>query len=196
MEAKLLFFPIIVLVIVGILGFCFWNNSLYFMFSGYCLQILGMIFAIRGVFKIRRYFNQPSIKELLSVWIHRFPRFKIHSVTSTINLKSKLKVSEGIQVETWTSDNPEAPIKERFEKTLENINRLKRIQREQTNQINELENKHESFSNDQENKLKKQKKEIYTKLKESHINGIFISLFGLLFIVTGILMTFLAEILK
>jgi hypothetical protein len=63
-EAKVAFMCSLVVYLAIHLGFVTWNSEASIRISGFCLQLIGMVFAIRGLLAIRENFGQPLLKDI------------------------------------------------------------------------------------------------------------------------------------
>jgi hypothetical protein len=58
-EAKLAFLGFLTVTNAMLYGFIVWHSEDSIRIAGYALQLIGMLFAIRGLLRIREYFKQP-----------------------------------------------------------------------------------------------------------------------------------------
>ena len=95
-KARLAFLCFIVLLMAFLFGFYTWSSEQSIRTSGYMLQFIGMVFAIRGLLNIRTHFGQPTLKKLSIAWLYQFPRwdkkaFKIDVGGGSISIKGGVK---------------------------------------------------------------------------------------------------------
>ncbi|NDY74247.1 hypothetical protein DO021_20465 [Desulfobacter hydrogenophilus] len=126
-EARLGFTCFGVLIIFFTVSFCVCTES-SIRLSGLALQIMGMCLAIRGLLKVRTYFQHPSIRNLFQGWFNQFPKWRNNR---RIHLKGAITGVSDINanVSIWTNDNPGDLIERRIEAILQNVERLKDFQK-------------------------------------------------------------------
>jgi hypothetical protein len=113
-EGKIVLMCLLVIAVAIAIGFFTWHSEFSIRAAGYVLQLVGMIFAIRGLLCIREHFGQVLLREIFFNWLKRFPGLKRNNdivmdgvVTFAMTPKSRLEV--------WSSDNSDAPIEKRRE---------------------------------------------------------------------------------
>jgi hypothetical protein len=100
-----------IVVIAVFLGFVTWHSELSIKSAGYALQLFGMIFAIRGLLRIREHFGQPLLRQLFLNWFKRFPKWKKSIVVSPE--PAHLTMTGGkAYLEVWSRDDPNKPPEE------------------------------------------------------------------------------------
>ena len=71
--------------------------------AGYALQLIGMVFAIRGLLCIRAHFGQPLLRVLFYEWLCRFPKWKRNTVIA-VGAATLGSVGMRARTEVWASD--------------------------------------------------------------------------------------------
>lgn len=168
-----------------------WLSPDYIRWSGWMLQLLGMLLAINGLLKVRSYFISETLYELFVNWLNRFPTGKGKTFTQTgnINLNLRVKAQQGL----WSSDNVNLSIEERIERIIENINRIKEKQNKHANDIDDLKVSDEKIMKTVEEADKKVEESIESNLKSLHTDGFITSLAGLLWLTVGLTMSTMAQ---
>ncbi|WP_282754747.1 hypothetical protein [Desulfuromonas thiophila] len=184
-DARLGFLCCFVLILAFLTSFYTWPSEKSIRTTGYVLQLLGMIFAIRGVLKIREHFGQPTIKCMLSSWLSKFPKWRKHGYFEAPSVHIGVTVGTG-SIEVWAPDNPNDPVEKRLEAVLHNINSLKENQRNHFAKVLKIEKEHKKFKEDQIEKIESVKSELITELEQAHTNDILVSLVGLIWLTFGI----------
>ncbi|MGF1613023.1 MAG: hypothetical protein ACFCVA_03680 [Gammaproteobacteria bacterium] len=123
-EAKLVFMGILVVLAATLFGFVTWHSEESIRVAGYSLQLIGMIFAIRGLLGIREHFGQPLLRQLVLQWVKRFPRWKRNVV---VGVGAGYLTMAGMKdrVEVWTPDDPKKPIEQRIKAIIKNLDRIR-----------------------------------------------------------------------
>jgi hypothetical protein len=150
-----------------------------------------MLFAIRGILKIRAYFGHPTLKILLIAWLQRFPKWKRDIAISTGEGRIGM-VGLDARFEIWTPDNPNDELEKRFEAVLRNLNSLREMRRTQADQIEKIEKNHTLLKESQKQELEKIEKRLNSEIETLHTNDILFSLIGLVWLTFGITMSTLS----
>jgi len=191
-EARLVFLCCLVLFPALIFALLVCPSEQSIRTSGFVLQILGMVLAIRGLLKIRTYFRQPPLTRLFVKWLHRFPKWKKDTV---IGLKTGnlVMVGEKVRVEVWTPDNTQDPMEKRIDGIIKNLERIKAEQRKISEQIDKQEKNQEKNQKEQEQSREKMENQIQSDLESLHTDDIIVSFIGLLWLTVGISMSTMSQ---
>ena len=190
-EAKVIFLCFLVILAAIFLGFVTWSSETSIRSAGYGLQIIGMIFAIRGLLSIRTHFDQPLLRTIFIYWLKRFPKWKQNVVIGVGAAEMKSMVGKA-RAEVWTPDNPEHPVEQRVEALVENLERVRKEQREHTECIDKLQDSHEKHKKEVAEQSKKIEEDIRSDLESLHTNDIVVSLVGLVWLTVGISLSTMA----
>ncbi len=180
-----------VIAVAMFFGFFIWNSEASVRISGYVLQLIGMIFAIRGLLGVRKHFGQPLLRRLIINWFKRFPKWKRNVV---IDAGSAHVTIAGMKAraEVWMTDNPNKPIEQRIDAIIKNIERIRVEQREQGNAIDILKESYEEHKKQVTEQNNKIKEDINSDLESLHTSDLITSLVGLVWLTVGITMSTLA----
>jgi hypothetical protein len=190
-EGKLVFMCFLVIAAATILGFVTWHSESSIRSSGYVLQFIGMIFAIRGLLSIREHFGQPLLRVLLVGWFKRFPKLKKNVVVGVGTVQLPMIGVKG-RAEVWESDDPKKPIEQRVERILRNIERIRDEQRIHSELIDKLKGSHEEHKKKTTEQTKKMEEDIREELESLHTSDLITSLVGLVWLLVGITMSTMA----
>jgi hypothetical protein len=190
-EAKIAFMCI--LVLVAAISFCIgpWCDEVSIRFAGYVLQVIGMIFAIRGLLGVRAHFGQPHLKQLLLEWLKRFPKWKENVVVGAMSGVMSIG-SMKARGEVWSPDNPDQPIEKRIEAIVNNLDRIRTEQTAHYKSIEELRDSHEEHKKNVAKENKSMEENIRTDLESLHTSDLTTSLVGLIWLTVGISMSTMA----
>jgi hypothetical protein len=191
-EARLAFLCFIVLLLAFLFGFYMWPSEQSIRTSGFGLQIIGMVFAIRGLLKIRAHFGQPTLRRLSKAWLYRFPKWKKDTVIDVV-AGDVVMVGEIARVELWAPDNPEDSLEKRINGVIRNVERLKAEQNKNSDQITELQKNQEKHQKEQEHARVNMENQIRSDLESLHTNDIVLSLVGLVWVIFGIFMSTMSQ---
>ena len=195
-EANVATMCILIILATFLLGFSTWTSEVSIRSSGYALQLVGMLFAIRGLLGVRRHFKQTPFLSLTSDWLKRFPKWK-RDVEITFGTAIAKSTAGSLQTQNWSPDDIEAPIEERINKLVHNVESLRGIQLSHFSSINQLQLDHEAHKNEVKENAKELKSNIHKEQEAFHTNDLITSLVGLIWLTIGITMSTLApEILK
>lgn len=190
-EGKIVIMCILVLVAVIALGLFIWNSETSIRSAGYALQVLGMIFAVRGLLGIRTHFGQPLLRKLFVDWLKRFPRWKRRfvldadpGVFAVVGMKTRGEV--------WTPDNPEQPIEKRIDGIVKNLERIRKEQSEHYKSIEALRDSYQEHKKKVAKESKKMEEKIRSDLESLHTSDLITSLVGLVWLTIGISMSTMA----
>ncbi len=192
LEARLTFLCLLVLILTFITSFYSWPSAQTIKVSGYVLQLLGMVFAIRGLLKIREHFGKPTLRCVLSAWLRKFPKWQKSGYFEPVSINFGVAVKSGT-LGVWANDKPDEEIEKRLNTIWQNLNSLRDNQRNQLDQISNIIKEHKEFKEEQIEKIKVVKSEINTELEEAHTNDILVSLVGLIWLTFGITLSTLPE---
>ncbi len=190
-EAKLVFMGVFVVLAATLFGFVTWHSEESIRLAGYALQLIGMIFAIRGLLGVREHFGQSLLRQLVFKWVKRFPRWKRNVVIGAGACHSTMAGMKG-RAEVWTPDDPEKPIEQRIDGILRNLDRIREEQREHAHSIDELKDSHEEHKKQVAEEQNNMKEKIRSDLESLHTSDLITSLVGLVWLTVGITMSTLA----
>lgn len=185
LEVRLGFLCVLVLLLAFLTSFYTWPSEKTIRTSGYILQLLGMIFAIRGILKIREHFGQPALKCMFGSWIKKFPKWHKHGYFKMPPIHIGITVGEA-DLEVWAPDNQKDPIEKRLEAAFQNLNSLRENQRNHTDQISKIKKVHKEFKEDQIGKIESIQNKLSTELEQAHTSDILVSFVGLIWLTFGI----------
>lgn len=190
-DAKLIFMCALVVFAVTLCGFVAWHSEESIRIAGYSLQFMGMIFAVRGLLKIREHFDQPLLRQLAIQWLKRFPRWKRKDViaggTACIGLAGMR-----VRGEVWNPDDPEKPLEQRIEAIIKNLDRVREEQRSHANSIDKLKEIQEEYKRQVVEEQNNMKEKIRSDLESIHTSDLITSLVGLVWLTVGITMSTLS----
>ena len=190
-EAKLVFMGGFVVLAATLFGFVTWHSEESIRLAGYALQLIGMIFAIRGLLGVREHFGQPLLRQLVFKWVKRFPRWK-RNVVIAAGAGHLTMAGMKARAEVWTPDDPEKPIEQRIDGILRNLDRIREEQRKHAHSIDELKDSHEEHKKQVAEEQNNMKEKIRSDLESLHTSDLITSLVGLVWLTVGITMSTLA----
>ena len=158
---------LIVVISAIFLGVHTWCSELSIRTAGYALQLIGMVFAIRGLLSIRIHFGQPLLRKGFLDWLSRFPKWKGKVVVEVGDMNVHISLMAA-RPEVWTPDRPDQPIEKRVDSIIQNLDRIRKTQREQTNLINELQKSYEKHKKAITKQVKETEDKIQTDRKSFH----------------------------
>ena len=190
-EGEIVFMCLLVIASAIALVFCTWRSEVSIRLAGYVLQLIGMIFAIRGLLSIRTHFGQTLLRKIFLNWLKRFPKWKRNVV---LELNSANIASAGMKsgAEVWTPDNSKQSVEKRIEGIVKNLERIRTVQHEHTNSIDELKQSHEEHKKKVAEQAKKIENEIHSELELLHTGDLITSVVGLVWLTVGITMSTMA----
>jgi len=160
--------------------------------SGLLLQILGMIFTIKGLFGIRAYFKEPLLLDLFIKWLNKFPKLKnnytIHAGAGRITASVSLKATG----EVWSPDNKGQSIDKRIEYIYRNFERIRNRLVEHDKSIENIIEIQKLYKKTVAEEKKKMEDKFQSDLKSLHTSDLIPSLVGLIWLMIGITMSTLA----
>lgn len=190
-EAKIVIMCLLVIVMAIALGFGTWRTPVSIRWAGYVLQLVGMIFAIRGLLSIREHFGQTLLRKLLWNWLKRFPKWK-RSTDAGAGAVNVALTGVASKTEVGSVGILEQSLEKRIE-GLERNQEIIRIElREHTNSIDKLENSHKEHKKEVDEKFKKTEGKIQSDLELLHTSDLMASLAGLVLLTVGITMSTMA----
>ncbi|MBW6508829.1 MAG: hypothetical protein K0A94_04700 [Desulfuromonadales bacterium] len=194
LDARLGFVFVLVLIFAILMPVYVCQSEESIRISGYILQLLGMILAIRGVLKIREYFMQPKLMFMIGSWLKNFPKWRKQGLVESPSVHVSTKIRTG-NLYVLSTDNPDLSLEKRFEAVLKNQEILKINQRHTDHQVYKIIEEHLKVKDDVEESTETIKEYLNIKLEETHTDGILVSLIGLIWLTFGItLSTFSYEI--
>lgn len=180
-----------VILAAVLLGFVTWRSEDGIRVAGYGLQLMGMIFAVRGLLAVREHFGLPLLRHLLLRWVKRFPKWR-RSVVTGAGTAHIAMTGMKARAEVWTPDDPEKPIEQRVDGIIRNLDRIRIEQSEHAQLIDELKDAHEEHKHKLAEDNRTMKEDILSDLESLHTNDIITSLVGLVWLTIGITMSTLA----
>lgn len=190
-EGKIPFMGLLMLIALLLLGLVTWHTEVSIRSAGFALQVLGMIFAIRGLLGIRAHFGQPLLRTLFIKWLKRFPRWK-QNVVFTPSGGVVFTGSGSGTADVWIPDKPELPLEKRIEAIVKNLERIRNAQYEHRDLIHALEEGHENHKKAVAEQSKKLEESIRSDLESLHTGDLVTSLVGLVWLTIGSLLSTLA----
>lgn len=187
-EAKLIFMGALVVLAVTLCGFVVWHSEESIRIAGYSLQFMGMIFAVRGLLKIREHFGQPLLRHLALQWLKRFPRWKRDVVIGAGAFHLGMAGMKG-RLEVWNPDDPEKPIEQRIEAIIKNLDRVREEQREHAHLIDNLKESHEEYRKQVAEEQNNMEEKIRSDLESLHTSDLITALVGIVWLTVGITMS-------
>lgn len=191
-EAKPIFMCALMILVVILYGFVVWHSEESIRIAGYSLQFMGMIFAIRGLLKIREHFGQPLLRQLSYQWIKRFPRWRRRSTILCAGTAHVVVSGMKARMEVWSPDDPEKPIEQRIEAIIKNLDRIHQEQRVHAHSIDELKKSHDEHKEQMVEDQSDMKETIRSDLETLHTSDLITSLVGLVWLTAGITLSTLA----
>lgn len=190
-EGKIVFMGTLVLVAVVTLGIVTWRSELSLRLTGYVLQVIGMIMAIRGLLSIRAHFGQPFLRQLFVNWLKRVPKWK-KSVVVDAGAGHVAMMGMKARAEVWTPDNPDQPIENRIKGLIKNLEGIRKEQGEHSESIEALRDSYEKNKKKVMEESKNMEEKIRSDLESLHTSDIITSLVGLIWLTVGISMSTMA----
>lgn len=179
------------LLAAGLFAFYTVPTEQGFRFSGFALQVVGMMFAVTGLLKIRTHFDQPSLRQLIRDWCQRFPKWRQHHTLEAEAGRYRLTASRP-RLSVWAQDNPDHTAEQRIHAIAQNQERVRQELSEIFNQHTRLETEVRQRAEEHESALETVREEARSDLETVHTSDIVISLVGLLWLTVGITMSTLA----
>lgn len=196
LEARLALLFGSILLLAGLISFYTWPTEQSIRITGYALQLLGMVFAIRGVMIIREYFGHPTIKSMLISWLKRIPKWRKRGKFISSSVSTSINVKVG-NLESWSRDKPEETLEKRLEAVLEKLDILRMTQENHSDEISKIKIEHKNYYETQKNEIITVKNELNIKLEKIHTDDILVSLIGLIWLTVGLTLSTLSfEILQ
>ena len=190
-KGKIVFMCILVIVAVVTLGVVTWCSESSIRSAGFMLQILGMVFAIRGLLGIRAHFRQTPLRKLFFNWLKRFPRWRrgvVHLSGTSIAAASSVSG----RVDVHMPDDPNQPLEKRIENIVENLNQVRKEMAQHDKSIDDLKERQEEHKKIVAAQNKKLEANIRSDLELLHTNDLLTSLVGGIWLIVGISMSTMA----
>ena len=190
-EGKIVFMCIFVLISAVTLGMVTFCSETSIRTAGYVLQIIGMVFAVRGLLRVRAHFGQPLFQQLFIKWLKRFPNWKKNVVVSvgTAHMEISGKTA-GVKI--WLSDHPDQSIEKRMEGIIKNLDQMRNEQKEHAKYIEVLRGSHEAHKAKVAKENKNMEAELRSDMESLHTSDLLISLVGLFWLTVGITLSTMA----
>jgi len=190
-EGKIVFMCLIVIATAIFLGVFTWRSEESIRLAGYFLQLIGMVFAIRGLLRVRAHFGQTPLRRLFIAWLKRFPKWRRNVVIGVGAANIALSGMKA-RIEVWAPDNPSDPVEKRIEGIVKNLEIIRNELRGHDSSIEELKDSHEEHKKLVAEQTKRLEKDIHTDLESLHTSDLITSLVGLVWLTVGITMSTLA----
>lgn len=190
-EGKIVFVCIVVIGAAVAIGIYTFRSEASIRLTGYFLQLIGMVFAIRGLLCVRAHFGQPSLKQGLVDWLIKFPKWN-HDHVVEADVKMGVLTGFKADVEVWATDQPDKSLKERLDDVVANQGWLRAQFREQRISVAVLENRHKEHEKETAQRDKEIEEELRNDLESLHTSDLLISLVGLVWVTVGITMSTMA----
>ena len=173
------------------LGVVTWCSEPSIRLAGYGLQLIGMVFAIRGLLNIRAHFGLPLLRQLFFNWLKSFPKWK-RDIVVGVGMACETNAAMKCRAEVWTPDDPGQPIEKRIEGIIKNIDRIRDEQRGNTKLLDELMDSHEEHKKKVLEQTGKMEENIRSDIESLHTSDLVTSLVGLVWLTVGITMSTMA----
>lgn len=184
-EAKISLFGLMFVTVALVLSLAVLRTESAIRCTGYVLQLVGMVLAIRGLVGIRQFFGQPSIWSTVADWFRRFPMWK---KDVRIDLQGgAVSVSGGrASLEIWAKDDASLTVEQRLDAIARNQERLREEQRQQEKSLISISDNLEDHKKKTEAEYNRVSREFNTRLESLHTSELTLSLVGLVFLTIGI----------
>jgi hypothetical protein len=190
-EGKIVFMGIFVISAILLLGMFAWSSEASIRVAGLALQLIGMIFAVRGLLAVREHFGQPRLRNLFVQWMKRFPKWKSR-VTSDLSMVSSIESTMNFTAEIWMPDNPDSSMEKRVEAVISNLERIREMQTNQSQILQDLKTSQDEHAELVAKQTKKLEESLRSDLETLHTGDILTSLVGLFLLTVGIFLSTLA----
>jgi hypothetical protein len=154
--------------------------------------MLGMIFAVRGLLRVRAHFGQPPLRRLCLEWFKRFPKWK-KGVSIGVGAGTVGVAGLKARLEIWTPDKKNQPVEKRIEGIILNVNRLREAQAKQEEFIDKLRESIESYQKKVAEDAKVMEGKLRSDLESLHTSDLITSLVGLVWLTVGISMSTMSK---
>jgi hypothetical protein len=158
-EGKIIFMCLLVIAAAVTLGMFAWRSETSIRLSGYALQLIGMVFAIRGLIHVRIHFGQPSLSHLFVQWLKRFPKWKRDMVIG-VGAANMPMAGMRARAEVWNPDNSDLSVEKRIEGIVKNLEMLRGEQSHLATLLEKLRNDHEEHKKSVSEQSKKLERDI------------------------------------
>lgn len=191
-EGKILFMCILIIVSALTLSLGTWRSETSIKTAGFILQVLGMIFAIRGLLRLRSHFGQPHLRRLFIVWLKRFPKLKRSIVVEGVGTAHVAVCGMMARAEVWTPDNPDQTMEKRLEGINRNLDRIRKELGDHANSINELRESQDKQRHKMTEHIKNIEEKLRFDMETLHTSDLLVSIVGLVWLTIGITMSTMA----
>ncbi|MES9934305.1 MAG: hypothetical protein ABW162_15960 [Candidatus Sedimenticola sp. PURPLELP] len=191
-EPRIVWMCLLVLAAAILIPFYTWKTEFSIRLSGYLLEMFGLGLTLFGLVKIRSHFQLDSIKTLLSSWLARFPKWRGNVVLGVGSARSKSFVSNAF-FSVWSPDDKTAPLEERVDKIITNIERLRDTQSQNRQKIGAIESDVTELKKSEAKAREEMEKKIKEDMESVHAGGIFESMAGLVWLAGGLTLSTLSE---
>lgn len=191
-EGKVIFMCLLVLAAAMSLGGFALRTEASSRVAGFVLQLLGMVFAIRGLLGVRVHFGHEPLRTLFVDWLKRFPRWQRNTVISmgAANMGSMTGMKASLEV--WAKDDSTLALEQRVERLVNNLERVRTEQRHHAELIDNLRSEHEEHKKLVADQTKNLEHDLRSDLEKIHTSDLITSLVGLVWLTAGIIMSTLA----
>jgi hypothetical protein len=184
-EAKISLLGLLFVVVALYLALVVLRSESGIRCTGYVLQLVGMVLAIRGLIGIRQFFGKPPIWSIVKDWFSRFPMWK---KDVRIDLQCGLVSVSGARasLEIWASDDASLTVEQRLDAIARNQERLREGQRQQDKSLISISDNLEKHKKETDAAYSQVSKDFNTRLESLHTSEFTLSLVGLAFLTVGI----------
>ena len=157
-----------------------------FAISGGILQILGVLFALRGLLLIRVHFKKRPLRHLFWEWLKNFPSWKPRPIILNVDPAEMRCEAGNVRIEIWSSDKNDAPVEERVDAIVANLQRLRESVDQYHIEFDRLAADHKQQIDKLSKASKASEKNIRSDLETIHTADVIVSLVGLVWVMFGI----------
>lgn len=151
---------------------------------GCWLQVIGTGLTVNGLLKVRTYFGQPPLTQLILDWWKEFPKWKTN-VVNYIRGTANSSCSASAKIEISFPDDPSQSIEKRFETLLKNVEHLKNTLIKHEDTIEKLSDSHEKHKKEVEENNKNMEDNFQSTLETLHTGDLISSVVGIIMITVG-----------
>lgn len=187
---------LLVMLDVYLWGFLLVGTELSIKLSGLLLQVVGMVFAIKGVIAARNYLKEDSICDLVKEWLKKAPKWRrAGSIYNTsINLSTSAATAFGTG-SVWSGDDEEADTSTRIKNIVNNMANMRVDVARTKEQIYWLKIQHKAQLEKIDAAEKSATEKIKKDLDQLHAKDWAASLIGLVWILIGIVLSTIPDLI-